>query len=361
LRAIFATTLRHAAEARGKMRLVANDRRNIELKAIDLDPACSLEICGALGAQDKGVLWQRDTYFNVWAGGLKLREQQPGRAHLIQFARPDEPQQRESRYRIVETDDPQTLLAALTAALGVNVIVTKRRRLLLWQNVRVHLDDVERLGTFIELEAVAPADSDLQHEHHLVEQLRDAFSITDDRLCATGYAQQLTARSIIELVDRVRSIPYGRPSDRTVEGMLREQRGTCSTKHLYLAQQLAQRFRATEPEIVHRVYRLDQSRARELFGGEIAQTIPPDGLIDVHRYLTIKIHGQRIAIDATFPGAPWDGRSPMPLACGPGEDIPASKRPDHDKKALERRHCDPAVREPFIAAVAQASQTTETA
>ncbi len=340
---------------------VATPRRNIELKAIDPDPAGSLEVCRALGARDEGVLWQRDSYFNVSTGGLKLREQQPGQAHLIQFERAEEPQQRESRYRIIETDDPQTLLAALTAALGVNVAVTKHRRLFLWQNIRIHLDDVECLGTFIELEAVAPAGSDLRHEYALVEQLRDAFSITDDHLSVKGYAQQLIARSIIELVERVRAIPYGRPSDRTVQGMLREQRGTCSTKHLYLAQQLAQRFPATEPEIIHRVYRLDRDRARTLFGEKIAQTIPTDGLIDVHRYLTIELEGQRLAVDATFPGAPWDGRSPMPLACGPGEDIPANAHPDSDKQALERRHCDPAIREPFIAALAQISQTAETA
>lgn len=140
------------------------------------------------------MLWQRDTYFDVSAGRLKLREQQPGRAHLIQFERADEPRQRESRYRIIETDDPQRLLAALAAALGVLVVVTKHRRLFLWQDVRIHLDDVERLGAFIEMEAVAPADSDLRTEYELVEHLREAFAITDDRLCATGYAQQLIAR-----------------------------------------------------------------------------------------------------------------------------------------------------------------------
>jgi adenylate cyclase class IV len=336
---------------------MANSRRNIELKAIDPEPAGSLETCHALGAQDKGVLWQRDSYFNVSTGGLKLREQQPGRAHLIQFERADEPQQRESRYRLIGTDDPQALLAALTEALGVNVTVTKRRRLFLWQNVRIHLDDVERLGTFIELEAVASAHSDLQNEYELVKQLRDAFAITDDRLSATGYAQQLIARSIVALVEGVRAIPYGRPSDRTVQGMLREQRGTCSTKHLYLAQQLAQRFPTTKPEIIHRVYRLDRDRARALFGKEVAQTIPPDGLVDVHRYLTIKIEGQRLAVDATFPGASWDGRSPMPLSCGPGEDIPADAEPDRHKEGLERRYCAPAIREPFIAALARALRT----
>jgi adenylate cyclase class IV len=54
--------------------------------------------------------------------------------------------------------------------------------------------NIERLGTFIELEAVAPADSDLLNEHKLVERLREALSITDDRLSATGYAQQVVTR-----------------------------------------------------------------------------------------------------------------------------------------------------------------------
>lgn len=140
------------------------------------------------------MLWQRDTYFKVSAGGLKLREQQPGRAHLIQFERADEAQQRESRYRIIEIDDPRTLLAALASATGTTVTVTKHRHLFLWETVRIHLDDVEQLGTFIELEAVATPDSDLHREHRLIEQLRRAFSITDDRLISTGYATQLQTR-----------------------------------------------------------------------------------------------------------------------------------------------------------------------
>lgn len=58
--------------------------------------------------------------------------------------------------------------------------------------MRIHLDNVEQLGTFIELEAVAPPDSDLVHEHELISHLRTAFAITDKRLLATGYAKQLT-------------------------------------------------------------------------------------------------------------------------------------------------------------------------
>jgi adenylate cyclase class IV len=109
-------------------------------------------------------------------------------------ARPSEPQQRESRYRIIEVSDGEALRAALAASIGIRGVVVKRRRLLLWQSVRIHLDEVEQLGTFIELEAVAPPDSDLTHEHRLVAKLRDALGITDDRLVALGYAEQLIHR-----------------------------------------------------------------------------------------------------------------------------------------------------------------------
>jgi adenylate cyclase class IV len=161
------------------------------LKARDLDPAASLEVCRRLGAEDRGEIAQCDTYFAVPRGGLKLREEQPGRPHLVQFERANESQQRESRYRIIEVSDGEALCAALAATIGIRGVVVKRRHLLLWQSVRVHLDDVEQLGTFIELEAVAPPDSDLTAEHRLVGELRDALGITDERLVALGYVEQL--------------------------------------------------------------------------------------------------------------------------------------------------------------------------
>lgn len=160
--------------------------------------------------------------------------------------------------------------------------------------------------------------------------------------------------SLIDLVEAVRALPYGRPGDRTVEGMLREGRGTCSTKHLFLARTMAERFPETEPLIVHRVYTLDRARAHELFGTAVAETVPEGGLVDVHRYITLVLGGRRIEIDATFPGPAWDGRSSLPLACGPGSDYPAGEESDAEKRALEDQHCDPAVREPFIAALASA-------
>jgi hypothetical protein len=157
--------------------------------------------------------------------------------------------------------------------------------------------------------------------------------------------------SLIDLVEAVRALPYGRPGDRTVEGMLRERCGTCSTKHLFLARALAERFPETKPLIVHRVYTLDRARAQELFGTVVAEVVPEGGLVDVHRYLTIVVEGRRMTVDATFPGTAWDGHSSLPLACGPGRDYPAGENPDAEKRALESQHCDPVIREPFIAAL----------
>jgi adenylate cyclase class IV len=166
-------------------------RRNIECKATDPDPSASLAVCRALSAQGHGDIRQRDTYFAVAHGGLKLREETPGRPHLIQFERANEPEQRESRYRIVEINDPEALRLALTAAIGTTVVVCKTRRLFLWRQVRIHLDTVQSLGSFIELEAVATPDSDLSQEHALVQTLRERLQITDERLIASGYAEQL--------------------------------------------------------------------------------------------------------------------------------------------------------------------------
>ncbi len=160
--------------------------------------------------------------------------------------------------------------------------------------------------------------------------------------------------SLVELVEAMRSMPYGLPSEPTVESMLLEARGTSATKHLFLGQVLAQRFPMTEPVLVHRVYRLGHERAFEMFGPEIAATVPNEGLIDVHRYLSIAVEGQRVSLDVTVPGEPWDERSALGPACGPGEDFPAGADPDAEMAALEEEHCDADARAAFLAALAAA-------
>jgi hypothetical protein len=152
----------------------------------------------------------------------------------------------------------------------------------------------------------------------------------------------------------VRALPYGLPSEPTVERVLLEARGTSAGKHMLLAQLLARRLPETAPAVVHRVYRLDPARALELFGPEVAATVPDEGLADVHRYLTIAVDGRRIHLDASLPGPPWDGRSPIAPVCGPGRDSPAGADPDAEMLALELEHCDAQARAPLLAALASA-------
>jgi homotetrameric cytidine deaminase len=177
---------------------MAPPRRNVELKARDPHPERSLERARALGAEDRGELRQRDTYFAAPNGRLKLREQDPGGAELIAYERPDAADARESRYRIVAVEDPAAIREALDAALGTVVVVDKRRRLLEWQGVRIHLDDVEGLGAFVELEGVADAASDLRREADLVARLREVGDGAEELLRA---AETVMARA---------HVPYSR-------------------------------------------------------------------------------------------------------------------------------------------------------
>jgi homotetrameric cytidine deaminase len=170
---------------------MAPPRRNVELKARDAHPDRTLERARALGAEDRGELRQRDTYFAAPHGRLKLREQDPGGAELIAYERPDAAEARESRYRITPVPDAAATAEALDAALGTVVVVDKRRHLLLWEGVRIHLDRVEGLGAFVELEGVAAADSDLAREGALVARLRAELGIADDALEPRGYADLL--------------------------------------------------------------------------------------------------------------------------------------------------------------------------
>jgi homotetrameric cytidine deaminase len=165
--------------------------RNIEFKAHDPQPARTLELALGLGAEDRGEIAQTDTYFARARGRLKLREQQPGEAELIQYRRADTPGARESEYRRVAAADTPALREALDAALGTLVVVEKRRRLLLHDNVRIHLDAVEGLGSFLELEAVAQPDSDLSLEHDNVSRLRAELEIGDGALVAESYSDLL--------------------------------------------------------------------------------------------------------------------------------------------------------------------------
>jgi cytidine deaminase len=166
-------------------------RTNVELKARDRDPGATRARVLELGASDEGELVQKDTYFRTRGGRLKLREQGPAGSFLIAYRRPDSDEATESEYVLAPIIAPAELEEALDGALGTVVVVSKRRHLFLWEGVRIHLDEVDGLGSFIEFEAVLPGAGDVATAHAKVARLRAELGIDDAELVPVGYADLL--------------------------------------------------------------------------------------------------------------------------------------------------------------------------
>ncbi|HEY2320504.1 MAG TPA: cytidine deaminase [Solirubrobacteraceae bacterium] len=201
---------------------------NLEIKARDLDPVRTGARCLALGAVDHGVLEQRDTYFAGRHGRLKLREERGSGAELIAYRRPDAAEPRESTFIRAAAADPRTLGEALDAAVGTTVVVVKRRRLLVWENVRIHLDDVEGLGTFIELEAlVGPGLNEGAEAAAKIDRLRAELEISGDALVAVGYSDLLLdgADALLRAADGAMRVAYAPYSEFKVGAAVRAPSG----------------------------------------------------------------------------------------------------------------------------------------
>lgn len=128
--------------------------RNIEIKARIGQPAKLHAAAAALADRPAMLIEQEDVFFNVAEGRLKLRFLSPSRGELIFYRRDDISGPKTSTYSVVETDRPGELRALLGAALGERAIVRKQRHLYRAGRTRIHLDAVEDLGDFLELEVV---------------------------------------------------------------------------------------------------------------------------------------------------------------------------------------------------------------
>jgi len=142
------------------------------------------------GATDQGIVDQRDVFFRVPQGRLKLRHVN-GHGQLIAYVRDNVAEARPSEYRIFTTGEPQALEEVLGSALTLVETVQKRRHVLIHHHTRIHLDEVTGLGRFVELETVVGEieDEDARREHGELVRLLELEAC--ERV-AIGYVDLLT-------------------------------------------------------------------------------------------------------------------------------------------------------------------------
>src|SRR5688572_10601931 len=161
--------------------------RNVEIKArarhFEKQHRLAADFAQSCGEQ----LVQEDTFFNVSAGRLKLRVFGDGSGELIHYDRQDSLRPKESRYVCSLTSDPKSLREVLANAIGIRGIVRKKRTVYLYGRTRVHFDEVENLGRFIELEVVLKPDEDLAHGEAIAQDIMLKLKIANDDLIAEAY------------------------------------------------------------------------------------------------------------------------------------------------------------------------------
>lgn len=159
---------------------------NIEIKARVKDPDRFRR--SALEMSDcRDTLRQEDTFFMCPRGRLKLRSFANGIGELIYYERPDEFGPKCSRYWISETREPESLLLTLSNALGVLGVVRKNRELFLVGQTRIHLDNVENLGVFAELEVLMKEGQTIESGQTIAEDLMRRLGINENDLIDGAY------------------------------------------------------------------------------------------------------------------------------------------------------------------------------
>ena len=162
--------------------------RNLEVKAVAHDlGAVRVRLRALSGADRHAVLRQTDWYFRVPKGRLKLRVVAASRdGELIAYVRPDKTGARTSEFQRLPTVDAAGTRRLFERMLGPRACVRKRREVWLYKNARIHLDTVEGLGRFVEIEVVV--NEGMAQARELMKELREVLGIRGEDLLAGSYA-----------------------------------------------------------------------------------------------------------------------------------------------------------------------------
>jgi predicted adenylyl cyclase CyaB len=166
--------------------------RNIEIKARIESVETLVPKASAIASEGPIEIEQDDTFFRCDSGRLKLRALARDKGELIFYRRADLAGPKESFYLRSPTSAPDVLREALTLAYGAVGRVRKHRTLYLVGRTRIHLDKVENLGHFLELEAVLregePAEAAIGEVHGLMQEL----GVHESQLVEGAYVDHLS-------------------------------------------------------------------------------------------------------------------------------------------------------------------------
>jgi predicted adenylyl cyclase CyaB len=164
---------------------------NVEIKARVTDFDAFKKRIESISESPAELIMQEDVFFRTTRGRLKLRIFKPERGQLIYYERADRTGPKLSQYEISETLEPQKMRTVLEKALGLRGIVRKQRRLYWVGNTRIHLDEVESLGSFMELEVVLLQGQSKEEGETTAVELMAQLGIVEQDLIEGAYLDLL--------------------------------------------------------------------------------------------------------------------------------------------------------------------------
>lgn len=156
--------------------------RNVEIKALRKRVV-------EVSAPGSELLVQRDTFYAVLHGFLKLRESDDGTAELIYYERPDKAGPKTSKYTRGKISDAPSMRELLGQVLKTKTVVAKRREVFLAGRTRIHLDQVDDLGTFIELEVALADDEADSVGERIASVLMEQLGVHQEDLIEKAYVE----------------------------------------------------------------------------------------------------------------------------------------------------------------------------
>lgn len=165
--------------------------KNLEIKAHCKNQKKAESIVRSMKAEYSCSCFQRDTYYKVSRGNLKLRETNSGEDVLIFYKRRKTASPKLCDYALFNVEKSNELKMFLKEAFGEAVVVEKIRKIYLYKNVRIHLDNVKELGEFIEFEAVLSEVNGHKESQETVQFLMEKLSIEKEDLIKGSYSGML--------------------------------------------------------------------------------------------------------------------------------------------------------------------------